>query len=167
MTSARLLCYASFLVGFEYTVKFRKGLENQNVDCLSRAPVNQNCIPAEVSINDAVHQVCASAVFEISSEISSADSIIQETEKDQELAQIKRELLSSPINSDYILDSSILFRNNRIVIPKTLQPMVLNELHSTHIEITKMKQLTRRYCIWKNIDKDMKTWSNLAKIALQ
>ncbi|GBL97384.1 Uncharacterized protein K02A2.6 [Araneus ventricosus] len=133
MTSARLLCYASFLAEFDYTVKFRKGLENQNVDCLSRAPVNQNCISADVSINDEVHQVCASAVFEISSENLTADAIIQETEKDQELAQIKRELLSSPVNSDYILDSGILFRNNRIVIPKPLQPTVLNELHSTHI----------------------------------
>ncbi|GBM73155.1 hypothetical protein AVEN_30044-1 [Araneus ventricosus] len=33
MTSTRLLRYASFLAGFDYTVKFRKGLENQNVDC--------------------------------------------------------------------------------------------------------------------------------------
>ncbi|GBN33495.1 Retrovirus-related Pol polyprotein from transposon 17.6 [Araneus ventricosus] len=85
MTSARLLRYASFLAGFDYTVKFRKGLENQNVNCLSRAPVNQNCVSADVSIND-VYQVCASAVFEISSENLTADAIIQETEKDQELA---------------------------------------------------------------------------------
>ncbi|GBN89031.1 hypothetical protein AVEN_22731-1 [Araneus ventricosus] len=105
MTSARLLLYAPFLARFDYTVKFRKGFENQNVDCLSRAPVNQNCISADVSINDEVHQVCASAVFEISSENLTADAIVQETEKDQELAQIKRELLSSPVNSDYILDS--------------------------------------------------------------
>ncbi|GBN50918.1 Transposon Tf2-9 polyprotein [Araneus ventricosus] len=59
MTSARLLRYASFLAGFDYTVKFRKGSENQNVDCLSRVPVNQNCISANVSINDEIHQVCA------------------------------------------------------------------------------------------------------------
>ncbi|GBL91846.1 Uncharacterized protein K02A2.6 [Araneus ventricosus] len=160
MTSARLLRYASFLAEFDYTVKFRKGLGNQNVDCLSRAPANQNCISTDVSINDEVHKVCASAVFEISSENLTADAIIQETEKDQELVQIKRELLSSPINSDYFLDSGILFRNNRIVIPKTLQPTVLNELHSTHIGITKMRQLARRYCIRKNIDKDIE---NLVK----
>ncbi|GBL81808.1 Uncharacterized protein K02A2.6 [Araneus ventricosus] len=160
MTSARLLSYASFLAGFDYTVKFREGFENQNVDCLSRAPVNQNCISADVSINDEVHQVCASAVFEISSKNLTADAIIQETEEDQELAQIKQEPLSSPINSDYILNSGILFKNNHIVIPKTLQSTILNELHSTHIGITKMKQLVRRYCIWKIIDKDIE---NLVK----
>ncbi|GBO42465.1 hypothetical protein AVEN_45728-1 [Araneus ventricosus] len=112
------------------------------MDCLSRAqPVNLNCLSADVSINDEVHQACASAVLEISSENLTADAIIQETGKDQELAQIKQELFSSPINSDYILDSGILFKNNHIVISKTLQPTVLNELHSTHIGITKMKQL--------------------------
>lgn len=39
MISSRLLRYASFLAGFNYIVKFRKGIENQNVDCLSRAPL--------------------------------------------------------------------------------------------------------------------------------
>ncbi|KAI5731396.1 hypothetical protein M8J77_009366 [Diaphorina citri] len=39
MTSARLLRYASFLSGFDYTVQFKKGKENQNVDCMSRAPI--------------------------------------------------------------------------------------------------------------------------------
>ncbi|GBM77646.1 hypothetical protein AVEN_226037-1 [Araneus ventricosus] len=90
------------LAGFDNAVKFRKGLENPNVDCLSRAPINQNCISAVVSINAEVHRVCASAVLEISSENLTADVIIQETKKDQELAQIKRELLSSPICSEYI-----------------------------------------------------------------
>lgn len=155
MTSARLLRYASYLTGFDYAVKFRKGLENQNADCLSRAPISQHHISADMFINDEVHQVCASAVFEISTDTLTADAIIQETEKDQELAEIKRELQSSPINTDYILHHGILFKNNRIVIPKSLQAEILKELHSTHIGITKMKQLARRYCIWKNIDQDI------------
>jgi len=40
MTSARLLRYALFLSGFDYEVEYKKGSENVNVDCLSRAPVN-------------------------------------------------------------------------------------------------------------------------------
>lgn len=39
MTSARLLRYASFLSGFDYEVKFKKGSDNTNVDCLSRVPL--------------------------------------------------------------------------------------------------------------------------------
>lgn len=37
MTSARLLRYASFLSGFNYSVQFKPGENNQNVDCLSRS----------------------------------------------------------------------------------------------------------------------------------
>ena len=155
MTSTRLLRYASYLAGFDYTVKFKRGIENQNVDCLSRVPINQNYVSADIFINDEVHEVCASVVFEVSNETLTADTIIQETQKDKELSQIKQELQKTSMNSDYILDNGILFKNNRIVIPKTLQPEILKELHATHVGITKMKQLARRYCTWKNIDKDI------------
>ena len=57
------------------------------------------------------------------------------------------------MNIDYILDKGILFKNNRIVIPITLQAEILKELHSTYVRIKKMKQLARRYCIWENIDR--------------
>ena len=53
------------------------------------------------------------------------------------------------------MDNGILFKNNRIVVPKTLQFEILKDLHATHVGITKMKQLARRYCTWKNIDKDV------------
>ncbi|CAL1299051.1 unnamed protein product [Larinioides sclopetarius] len=141
----------------QFLVKFKRGLENQNVDCLSITPFLKNCTSADTSINEEVHQIYASTIFEVSTEILTADAIIQETVKDPELAKIKQELLSNSIDSDYFLHCGILFKNNRIVIPKTLQPMLLKELHSTHIGITKMKQLARRYCIWKNIDKDIET----------
>ncbi|GBN15277.1 Retrovirus-related Pol polyprotein from transposon 17.6 [Araneus ventricosus] len=50
MTSARLLRYASFSAGFDYTVKFRKGLENQNVDCLTRIAYLQTYLQMMKSI---------------------------------------------------------------------------------------------------------------------
>jgi len=42
-----------------------------------------------------------------------------------------------------------------VVIPFTLQTLVLQELHRTHIGISKMKQLACRYVYWKSIDKDI------------
>ena len=59
------------------------------------------------------------------------------------------------MNSGYILDNEILFKNNRSVISKILQPEILKELHPTHFGITEMKQLERRYCTWKSIDKNI------------
>ncbi|CAH1395644.1 unnamed protein product [Nezara viridula] len=52
MKSARLLRYASFLSGFDYTVKFKKGEENKNADCLSRVPVPHSNVSTDLLINE-------------------------------------------------------------------------------------------------------------------
>lgn len=38
-TSARLIRYASYISGYEFEVKFKRGCENKDVDYLSRAPL--------------------------------------------------------------------------------------------------------------------------------
>lgn len=133
-----------------------KNKGKHKADCLSRASINQNYVSTDMFINDEQHQVCASAIFELST--LTAD-VIKETEKDQDLVQIKRELKSSYINSDCILNDGILIKSNRIVTPKNLQPNVLRELYSTHIGITKMKHFNSTR-IWKTIDKEI---GNLVK----
>ncbi|UYV72077.1 K02A2.6-like [Cordylochernes scorpioides] len=132
MTPARLLRYASFLAGFDYVVSFKKGTENQIDDCLSRAPTAQGYVTTDMIINEEVHRICSSTVFEISTKTLTTD-------KDKELSKLKRDIKSNSIE----------------IAPKSLKLEVLKYLHSTHLGIVKMKQLSRRYCTWKNIDKDI------------
>ncbi|UYV70957.1 K02A2.6-like [Cordylochernes scorpioides] len=158
MTSARLLHYASFLAGFDYVVSFKKGTENQIADSLSRAPTAQGYVTTDMIINEEVHRICSSTVFEISTKTVTVEEIVKETDK--ELSKLKRGIKSNSIESDYTLNEEILFKNDKVVVPKSLQLEVLKDLHSTHLGIVKMKQLARRYCTWKNIDKDIE---NLVK----
>lgn len=51
-------------------------------------------------------------------------------------------------------------RGHRVVVPKSLQSHILKELHSGHFGVVKMKNLTRGYCWWTGIDRDIE---NLAK----
>ena len=156
MTSARLLRYATFLSGFDYEIEFKKGSDHPHVDCLSRAPIIQNYKTTDMALNDEVHELCAMNIFEISTATLNSEIIVKETEKDEELSKIKTELINETSNdNEYLIDDGILFKNNRVMIPKALQKQVLEELHSTHVGITKMKQLARRYCTWKTIDKDI------------
>ncbi|XP_018392965.1 PREDICTED: uncharacterized protein K02A2.6-like [Cyphomyrmex costatus] len=156
MTSARLLRYASFLSRFDYEVEYKKGHENVNADCLSRASIHQEQYSTDIAINEEVHQLCYSTIFEISTEELTTEKIVQETDKDEVLSKIKQTILNGEIdNIEYTLDAGILFKGQRAVIPKKLQAKILEELHKTHVGITKMKQLARRYCIWKGIDRDI------------
>lgn len=168
MTSARLLRYATFLTGLNYTVKFKKGIENENVDCLSRSPVDEPQHTMEMEINKEVHLIHMDTIFEISSTTVNATVIASHTEADEELRQIKNELQEGNVDLPYTLDNGVLFRYERVLIPKSLQANILQELHATHIGTTKMKQLARRYVYWKGIDRDIeqlaKSCNECAKI---
>ena len=72
-----------------------------------------------------------------------ADIIAKETLKYPELQEIIKSLQSESEDSTFTF-SLILFRQDRIIIPKNLRVSVLKELPSTHSCIIKMKQLARR-----------------------
>ena len=41
---------------------------------------------------------------------------------------------------------------SRVIIPKSLQSAVLEELHCTHPSMTRMKELARSYIWWPNLN---------------
>ncbi|KAL1446815.1 hypothetical protein WDU94_012377, partial [Cyamophila willieti] len=155
MTSARLLRYASFLSGFDYTVQFKKGKENQNVDCLSRIPIDTHLCSSDQYIGDEVNQLYAELILQVSSAKVTSESIKEETQKDDKLKQLIFELKNNSNESTYTLVDDVLFYKDRVVIPVSLQSQILSELHETHLGVMKMKQLARRYVYWTNIDRDI------------
>lgn len=155
MTSARLQRYAAFLSGFNYEVVYKKGIENSNVDCLSRAPIDLTP-QAEHSINIEVNQICDTVIEAISTLDLTYETLRDETRKDPNLSKLLKELHQDRLqDSEFTISSNIVFRGSRAVIPASLQESILKELHHTHIGSTKMKQLARRYVYWKSIDRDI------------
>lgn len=158
MTSSRLQRYAAFLTGYNYEVSTKKSEENVNADCLSRAPIKsgmniQNSIDREVQI------ICDSTINQINSIKLNFNSIREETAKDLDLSKSIKNLQSSNVvDSEYTIECGVLFKGKRVVVPASLQSSVLEELHYTHIGITKMKQLARRYVYWRSIDKDIEKY---------
>ncbi|KAK9720234.1 Integrase zinc binding domain [Popillia japonica] len=56
---------------------------------------------------------------------------------------------------EFALQGNCLMRGIRVYIPKQLRTKILEELHSTHFGITRMKSLARGYCWSSEIDKDI------------
>lgn len=155
MTSARLLRYAIYLSGFNYKIQHREGNKHVNADFFSR---NHGKLKgADMVIEREVRDLQDQTLNQISTlESITSDSIAKETSKDIELSSLKAHLLKGTIqNPDYSLQDGVIFRGNRVVVPTSLQSAVLQELHHTHAGVVKMKQLARRYCYWKAIDRDI------------
>lgn len=77
---------------------------------------------------------------------------LQSKDRDSVLGPIVQELYSSNTESPFTLHEGVLFYCHCIVIFKSLQLSILQEIHETHLEITKMEQLTKKYVYWKSTD---------------
>lgn len=64
------------------------------------------------------------------------------------------------------VEKGCLFRGLRAVIPINMRPLILNELHATHLGIVKIKMFARSYVWWPRIDHDIETLINECKICL-
>ncbi|XP_017473895.1 PREDICTED: uncharacterized protein K02A2.6-like [Rhagoletis zephyria] len=161
MTSARLLRYASFLQGFNYKMKHRKSELITHVDCLSRAPAKDSSNRFTYFLDEEVNAIQIETVNTISTNIVRAISIAKETGNDPELAELRTKLINGKIQDpEYTIQSDIVLKGQRVMIPKSLRGEILKELHYTHLGIVKMKQMARRYCYWKGMDADIE---NLVK----
>jgi len=94
--------------------------------------------------------------------------VADKTNEDEELTEVKKWILGKPtttkIKSSYttqpqeftITDDGILLRNNRVVIPKTLQNRIVKIAHSGHMGIEKTKQLLRLHTWFPEMDETVK-----------
>ncbi|XP_011690576.1 PREDICTED: uncharacterized protein LOC105451673 [Wasmannia auropunctata] len=140
MTAARLLRYATFLQSFNYVIKHRKAEEHIHMDCLSRAPLATTSGMIESTFNQEVGKLRDQSINQISTIILNHQTLVTETRKDVELSKLKNDLQTGKVVDPKItIEDGIIFKRNRIVIPKSLQPIVLEELHHTHIGVVKMK----------------------------
>lgn len=148
--AARLQRYAVFLSGFNYEIEHRKASEHQNVDYLSRAPLQ---IENEMEGKDTVARIEQTTVERVG---ITFEIIQEETRKSKEMMEIVNGLHTGRLQDTTLsLSSGVIFRCNCVFIPPTLRKRVLDELHSTHIGITRMKSLARRFVYWPNIDKEI------------
>jgi len=167
MTATRMLHYAQFISGFDYTIECRRTNEHANADYFSRFPLKTT---------ESESQVDNYSLFQIQQvqfmDLVTGDSIADETKKDPELQNIYQRLMSQSnlqdteykhLEGQLTVQDGCILRGCRVVIPRSLHQNVLAELHSSHIGVVKMKSLARNYCWWKGIDNEIERYVSSCK----
>lgn len=155
ISALRLLHYANFMSGFDYDIMYRNTKRHANADFLSRFPYEKP------QIDDNLDSTSTFLMNHISVLPVTRDEIKKETLKDSECVRYYTALQSgNPLPNEgnvaeFSLQNGCVFKNIRIMIPAILQKRVLEELHTAHTGMVRMKALARSYVWWKNIDKDI------------
>ena len=169
MASARLQRWALTLNGYQYSIKYCKGSRMCNADALSCLPL-PDCpdnVPTPSETIALLEQL--THVPLISTQIWSM------TDRDPVLARVKEYTRNGwptaitdeklrPYSSrrdEISLEDGILLWGSRVVIPPQAREAVIEQAHSVHIGIARMKSLTRQFFWWPKIDSDLeaKVWN--------
>jgi hypothetical protein len=160
MASARIIRWAITLSAYQYSITYKKGSLNNCADALSRLP-----LPTTVKSTPIPRETIFLMNYLNSTPIT-GEEIRQWTSKDRVLSRVfdwiqtgwppqcpgadyrpyyarKNELSS--------FNGCILW-GSRVVVPEPGQSYVLQELHESHIGMSRMKSLARNYVWWPGLD---------------
>lgn len=157
LSSTRMQHYALYLEQFDYTIKCKRSKENSNADAMSRLPNSES-----YKFTEEVYFVEGEYIDNLP---VTANELKIETKADDEVQKLI-ECLKYGRNCDskyrfgipqleFSLHDGCLLRGMRVYIPKTLRKKVLDELHTAHFGMSRMKSLARAYVWWNNLDKDI------------
>lgn len=167
MSTHRLQRWAIILLAYQFEIQYRRTAEHSNADALSRLPCGPD---PEFDKQEDCHQM------EILDSPIDVGVLLEHYKDDHTLKRVKTFISNgwpNHLNQDdmglmpyfrrryalVIANDLIYFQTdaNRVVIPASLHPSVLNLLHEGHWGIVRMKQLARQHCWWPNIDDNIET----------
>ncbi|XP_058975615.1 uncharacterized protein K02A2.6-like [Musca domestica] len=180
-TANRLQRWALILLAYNFEIKYTNTKDFGHADVLSRLVKNHekpadDFIVASISFEEDIRN-------EINETMSvlpvSFKMIVDATTKDTDLQMVLKYIQTEwpeskkNINPSIIqffnrkenlstFDGCILF-NNRIVIPKSYQRQILQQLHRGHLSAERSKAIARSYVYWPNIDKQIEDFVRKCK----
>ena len=159
LAAARLQRWALLLTAYDYELEFRPSEEHSNADGLSRLPEKPVSYSSEPTVFN---------ISRIESLPVTAQAIHQASRNDPILSKVSQytrwgwptqvpESLKSFFTrrNELTLEDDCLLWGIWVVIPTTLQPQLLQELHKDHPGISRMKALARSHIWWPNLDHDI------------
>ncbi|XP_037965358.2 uncharacterized protein K02A2.6 isoform X1 [Plutella xylostella] len=180
MACKRLQHWAIFLSGFNYCIRHINS-KNNPADYLSRYPVNDKSNYKHPLLDCSELSVINYMSLSNFESVNWKD-IAKETSKCVLLSTIMRYCIDgwpdkSKLSKDLkpffdrknelTIDQGCLLWGFRVVIPEALQNLIMNELHSSHFGINRMKQIARSYFWWPTVDKDISNITSSCLMCLE
>ncbi|XP_055329924.1 uncharacterized protein K02A2.6-like [Paramacrobiotus metropolitanus] len=190
VTANRLQRWAIILMGYQFTIEYRKTEEFGQADGLSRLPLHSADLfdTKDMGIGGTVYALQIETLNRLP---VTAESVAAATAKDKVLAEVARFVQigwPNRVDEQHLpyhrrrLEMSVvngcILVGLRTVIPPPLRSQLLQYLHETHAGIVRMKAEARGHMWWPNIDSDIEELAsncrmcsmnakNTAKVPLQ
>ena len=159
LAAARMQRWALLLSAYNYSIEFRPTAAHANADGLSRLPLGTRH-PASTDSIFTIGQIQALPV--------TAEQIATATRQDVVLSRVLNfvkegwpEEVSKELEPfarrqhELSTEANCLLWGIRVIIPKKYQAQLLEELHSEHQGVSRMKALARSYPWWPGLDKEL------------
>lgn len=159
MYANRIKRYVLFFSNFDFVIKHIKGENNYVADCLSRLPISRDIL------DDDDTEEPNNRIYFANTGVISNERVARETRNDKTLTSVKKYLIRGwphkipddlkPFYTRKLeleVINECIFHGHRVVVPKSLQSAVLNEIHTTHEGIVRMKRIARSYIWFPGID---------------
>ncbi|ROL51121.1 Retrovirus-related Pol polyprotein from transposon 17.6 [Anabarilius grahami] len=160
----RVACWSARLLCFQYDVQYRPGSKNCVADCLSRLPLSHT--DTTVSIE----QDLISEIAEIQPFLTALPLVDfkAECEDCSELSQLRQTIQSGwpklqksvssdlrlyfPVRHELAVESPLIFRGNRLIVPIALRERLIHLAHEGHQGLVRTKQCRRELYWWPRMD---------------
>lgn len=157
---------------YNLTVTYKAGKEMYVSDTLSRAALQDDCRDFDILLEEelAIHSNMFMRTLEASDE--KLKQIKEATENDNILKEVKKFIYSGwpehknsvpkhllsyyPHRNELHCIDEIIFKNNCIVIPKSLQADLLLASHASHMGYQKNKNFVKTVMFWPSLYEDLK-----------
>ena len=155
------------LTKYDLDVRYVPGKQQVISDCLSRAPISDTAPASEpedvIGINLIEDLGFESSTLKRFKETSSNDEtsrVVMEyvlkgwpSEKEQ-VDELAREYWS--FKEELSVEDGLLFKSDRIVVPRSLRAEVLDEIHGAHMGESKSLSFARDYVFWPSMTAQIK-----------